>query len=404
MAAFEYQALDDRGRTVRGVITGDAPRQIRQSLREQGLTPLRVVGVRDDVPTKGKPALGGGRIRESELALITRQFATLVASGLTIEESLQGLIRQTEAHRLKTILSGVRSMVMEGHSLANAIAAYPSAFPNIYRASVDAGEQSGRLDIILERLADFTEARQGLRQRISLALIYPSILLLMSLAIIFFLFTYVVPKVVRVFEDTGQTLPLLTRSFIAITDFLQSYGIWLFAGIAILLAGFYLLFRQGAPRMWLHRNLLHVPWLRRTIRGINTTRMARTLSIMVGSGVPLLTAMDAASAVVNNLAIRQGLRKARDEVAEGVTLNRALDRTGFFPPILIQMVSSGEASGRLEEMLEKTAITQERELETRLEVMVSLFQPLMILIMGGIVLMIVLAILLPIFDINQLIG
>lgn len=404
MAAFEYQALDAGGRTLKGVATGDTSRQVRQQLREQGMTPISVVGVQEEKLATVAPWSRRWKLPASELAVITRQLATLVGSGLTLEEALHALIEQAEKHNVKTILSGVRSMVVEGHNLADALAAFPGAFPDLYRASIFAGEQSGRLDVVLERLANHTEARQGLHQRIGLALIYPVILLVVSLLIVMFLFTYVVPKVVRVFEDTGQQLPLLTRAFITLSDFLQDYGLWLLAGTAGLVFAVSLLLRRAGPRYLVDRRLVRWSWTRRLVRGLNTTRMARTLAIMVGSGVPLLTAMSASAGVIVNRVMRDAMRKAAEEVEEGVSLSRALARSGYFPPILVQMVASGEASGQLDVMLEKAAAAQERELETRIAVLVGLFEPMMILFMGAIVLLIVLAILLPIFDINQLIG
>lgn len=404
MPAFEYQALDTGGRTMTGVISGDHPRHVRQQLRARGLTPISVVGV-----TEERQASAGGlssrrRLPATELAVITRQFATLIGAGLTVEEALYALIEQSERHSVKRILSGVRSLVMEGNSLADAIAAFPGAFPDIYRASILAGEQSGRLEVVLDRLASYTEARQSLRQKVSLALVYPVILIVVSVTIVMFLFTYVVPKVVKVFQDTGHQLPWLTRVFISVSGFLQHYGLYLILlGLALVILVIALLRRPG-PRYRFDALLLKWPGVKRLVRGISTTRMARTLAIMVGSGVPLLTGMRAAAEVIGNLVIREAMGKAAHEVEEGVSLNRALGRSGHFPPMLIQMVASGEASGKLDSMLEKAAIVQERELESRVAVLVGVFEPVMILVMGGIVLTIVLAILLPIFDINKLIG
>jgi len=297
----------------------------------------------------------------------------------------------------------VRALVMEGSTLTDAIGAFPDAFPEIYRASVLAGEKSGRLGEVLERLATNTEAREGLRQRVGLALVYPVILLVMAFAIVMFLFIYVVPKVVKVFQGTGQELPVLTRVFIVMTDFLQAYGLWLLAGIAGGIVGLVMFLRLPGPKYQFHQLLLRFPGTRRLSRGLNSARMARTLAIMAGSGVPLLTAMNASREVINNVVLREAMQKAADDVRQGVSLNKALGRSSLFPPILVQMVASGEASGRLDEMLEKSAATQERELESRIAVMVGIFEPVMILVMGAIVLLIVLAILLPIFDINQLI-
>lgn len=409
MGAFEYQALDQRGRTRKGVSQGDSARQVRQVLRDQGLVPLSVTGVEEERLAGGGSAHASAtrkraRIGTGELAVITRQFATLLDSGLTIEETLTALVNQADGYQVKSVLSGIRSQVVEGRSLATAIASYPRSFPEIYQASVDAGEQTGNLAVVLDRLADYVETRQELRQRVSLALIYPVILTVVSILIVVGLLTYVVPKVVEVFENTGQTLPLLTRILIAMGEFLQDYGLWIVGGLVVGILLMVEIFRHHKPKFWLHRNFLHFPGIRRVSRGLNTARMARTLAIMVGSGVPLLASMRAAEGVVSNIVLRQNLQEAAREVAEGVSINRALGRRGHFPPLLIQMVASGESSGQLGNMLEKAASVMERELESRIAVLVGLFEPFMILVMGAVVLLIVLSILLPIFELNQLIG
>lgn len=408
MGAFEYQALDPKGKTRKGVSQGDSARQVRQLLRDQGLVPLSVTGVQEDRLAAGRRFTGArtrrARITINELAVITRQFATLLSSGMTVEETLSALVSQAEGHQVKSVLSGIRAQVMEGRSLADAIATYPRSFPEIYQASVAAGEQSGSLAMVLDRLADFVESRQVLKQRVSIALIYPVILSVVSVLIVVGLLTYVVPKVVAVFENSGQTLPVLTRILIAVGEFLQQYGLWMLAFIALAALALMIIFRMERPKYHLHRTILRLPGLRRLSRGLNTARMARTLAIMVGSGVPLLTSMRAAEGVVSNVVLKADLKEAAGEVAEGVTINRALGRRGRFPPLLIQMVASGESSGELGNMLEKAASVMERELESRVAVLVGLFEPFMILFMGCVVLLIVLAILLPIFDLNTLIG
>ena len=402
MGAYEYQALDEKGHTRKGVLTGDTPRQVRQMLREQGLVPLSLNPLSDKTE-QGQLNASRKRIPPAELAVITRQFATLLGAGLTIEEALEGLIEQSSNHRIRSILTAVRSSVMEGQSLSDAIGNFPAAFPSLYRASLSAGEETGRLDLVLERLADYTENTSSLRRRILIALIYPIILTVVAILIVTGLLTYVVPKVVKVFEESGQALPLLTRGMIAISEFLQAWGLWLL--LAIVLGGilFRLLFRQPGPKLALHRFMLGMPLLGSIVRNLNTSTMARTLAIMSGSGVPLLTAMSASSQVVNNLAMRQAMEQARSDVGEGMSLSKALKKSQLFPPLLTQMVASGEASGRLDQMLEKSAQVQENELEARTSIMVGLFEPMMILVMGAIVLLIVLAILLPIFDLNELI-
>ncbi|NOZ10623.1 MAG: type II secretion system inner membrane protein GspF [Gammaproteobacteria bacterium] len=403
MAAFEYEALDERGRTQKGVATADSARQVRQQLREQGLTPTRVDTAEGKSRKEGGSRIGRIRLSVADLTIITRQFATLIGSDLTVEETLRALIAQSESEKVKKILTRIRAMVMEGTSLTEAIGAFPDAFPGIYRASVLAGEASGKLAVVLERLADFTEARQALSQRVGVALIYPVILMVMAFSIVMFLFIYVVPKVVKVFQDTGQDLPVITQVFIAMTDYLQQYGlVTLVILIAVGVATTFFL-RLPKPQYQFHGLLLRIPGIRRLSRGLNTARMARTLAIMVGSGVPLLTAMKASRDVITNRVLRRAMATATDEVREGVSLGKALGRSKLYPPILVQMVSSGEASGKLGEMLDKAASTQERELEARIAVMVGIFEPVMILVMGGIVMLIVLAILLPIFDINQLV-
>lgn len=414
MAAYEYEALEKNGRKVRGVATGDSAKLIRQQLREQGLTPVSVQSVQDSGAEKlGSPSNREGRsgrigsrkkLSTTDLAIITRQFATLLDSGLTIEFTLAGLVEQAESHRVKTILTGVRSMVMEGHTLADALRSFPRAFPELYVASVAAGEQTGHLDQVLDRLADYTESQHDIRQRIGIALAYPILLTLVSLTIIVGLMTYVVPKVVRVFEDNDQVLPILTRGLISVSDFVQQYGIWVL--LALLIAGISIaiLLRYPGPKYGFHKLILALPGIRRLSRSLNTARMARTLAILVGSGVPLLSALGSAADVLVNRVLRSHLNKVSEEVEQGASLSRALIRSRIFPAIFTQMVASGESSGRLDEMLEKSASALEKESESRIAIIVSLFEPIMILIMGVVVLIIVLAILLPIIDLNQIIS
>lgn len=401
MGAYEYQALDLRGRTRKGVASGDTARQVRQQLREQGLMPLTVVGVEE---REGSRRGSRRRIGTTDLAVITRQLATLLGSNLTIEEALDALIEQSESHHLKSTLTGIRSTVMAGGTLADAMRDFPRSFSELYTASVAAGEETGRLGEVLERLAEYTETRQGLQQRLGVALVYPIILTVVAIVIVVGLVTYVVPQVVKVFEDTGQQLPLLTRALIALSEFMQVYGVWLVAAVATAAVVLGMLLRRPHVRYQWHRLLLTLPGVRRLSRTLNSARMARTLAIMVGSGVPLLSSMRATAEVVGNRVLRQALERAAAEVAEGASVSRALRRTRRFPPLLLQMVASGESSGRLPQMLDKAATAMERELESRIAVLVGLFEPFMILVMGGIVLAIVLAILLPIFDLNQLIG
>jgi len=404
MRAFEYQALDAKGRKKRGVASGDSARQVRQLLREQGLSPLAVEMVEDTPGIEGSRPQGRKKISNLELSVVTRQFATLLDSGLTIEDSLNGLIDQAESHRVKAVLSGVRANVVEGRSLADGLRQFPRAFPELYIASVSAGEQTGHLEQVLDRLAEYTEAKQGLQQRLGVALVYPVLLTLVSVAIIIGLMTYVVPQVVKVFEDNDQALPALTRALISVSEFLQTYGVIMLIVIMALVVAAIVLLRFDGPRYIFDQFILSTPGVRRLSRSLNTARMARTLSILIGSGVPLISALQSSAEVVLNRVLRRHLKLATEEVEQGASLNRALQRRKSFPPLFTQMVSSGEASGRLGEMLEKSAAALEREAETRISVVVSLFEPFMILVMGIVVLVIVLAILMPIFDLNQLIS
>lgn len=405
MRAFEYQALDSNGRKKRGVASGDSARQVRQQLRDQGFAPLSVEAV-EDQPKKEQGVATGGRkkLNNMELAVITRQFATLLDSGLTIEDSLSGLIEQAESHKVKAVLSGVRAQVVEGRSLADGLRMFPRAFPELYIASVSAGEQTGHLGEVLERLAEYTEAKQGLQQRLGIALVYPILLTLVSISIIIGLMTYVVPQVVRVFEDNDQALPALTKVLISISEFLQQNGLIMLVLILGALVALTIVLRFDGPKYAFHKMILTMPGISRLSRSLNTSRMARTLSILIGSGVPLISALRSSAEVVLNRVLKKHLQQVTEEVEQGASINRALQRRNSFPPLFTQMVASGESSGRLGEMLEKSASALEREAESRISVVVSLFEPFMILLMGIVVLIIVLAILLPIFDLNQLIS
>ncbi|KPK39866.1 MAG: type II secretion system protein GspF [Gammaproteobacteria bacterium SG8_47] len=402
MGAFEYSALDSRGRETKGLVEGDSPRQVRQLLRDQGLIPLNVGEVSERETESRAMSLRRG-VSATALALMTRQLATLSRSGLPLEEALSTVSRQTEKGRLKSLLLAVRGRVREGHSLAEGLSDFPRVFPELYRATVAAGEQSGHLDLVLERLADYTESRQQLRQKIQLALFYPAMLTGMAILVVVALLTYVVPEVVQVFENTGQQLPLLTRVLIATSDFLRDYMLWIIAGLVLVVASVRYVLRRPGPKRNYHRFLLAVPVISRLNRGVNTARFARTLSILAASGVPVLESMRIAGSVMSNVVMREAVAAAALRVREGTSMSKALDASGYFPPMLIHLIASGEASGNLEEMLERASVNQERELETVIATLMGLFEPLLILAMGAVVLLIVLAILLPIFDLNQLV-
>ncbi len=402
MGAFEYTALDARGRERNGVLEGDAARQIRQQLREQGLTPLSVQEVQKR-EAKTQRTLFVRKISATDLALITRQWATLVRSGLPVEEALRTVAQQAEKSRLKSMMMAVRSRVMEGHSMAVALGDFPHVFSDLYRATIEAGEQSGHLDVVLERLADYTEGRQQLSQKMSQAMIYPVMLTIIAIGAVGFLLTYVVPKIVKVFEGIGQELPILTRGLIYASEFFKENWLFLIIGIVILVSGFIYLLRFEQFKTRFHLFLLRLPLVSRLVRGLNAARFARTLSIVAASGVPILEGLRIAAQVVTNLPMRKAVEEAASKVREGSAIHKALDASKYFPPMTVHLIASGEASGNIEEMLERAAESQEREMQALTEGLLGIFEPILILAMGGIVLVIVLAILLPIFDMNQLV-
>lgn len=403
MPAYEYIALDAKGKEEKGILEADNVRQVRQLLRDSQLTPLEVNQVEKSENSNPKKQKAG-RVKAGDLALLTRQLATLVQSGSPLEEALSTTAKQTEKRNVKHILSAVRSRVVEGHTLADGFKMFPSVFPDMYRATVAAGEQSGHLDAVLERMADYTETRQETQQRISNAMFYPVILTILSIAIVVGLLVFIVPKIINVFDNVGQELPAMTQVLISISDFFREYGIYL--GIALFLA--VIIFKQMIKiPMWkfkYHRLLLRLPLIGRMTRGLNTARFARTLSILASSGVPILDAMSISAEVVQNMPMRKAVEDAAVKVREGMAINRALEQSSYFPPMTVHLIASGESSGRLDDMLERAAIQQERETDGMMTKMLGIFEPVLILVMGSVVLLIVLSILLPILNLNQLVG
>lgn len=403
MGAFEFVALNKSGKESKGLIEGDTPKHVRQILRERQLLPVKVTEVAQK-NASGKRSISVRRgLSANELALLTRQLATLSEAGLPLEEALLAVGEQNENPRTKSILLGVRARVLEGHTLADGLADFPQAFPEIYRATVAAGEQSGHLDSVLERLAEFTESRQILQQQIRNAMIYPIALVVTAIGIISFMLSYVVPKVVYVFENYGQELPLLTRVMIASSDFLRDYWFLLILGIFATFFGLSRLLRKEGPKRKYHRLLLNVPIVRTLTRGINTARFTQTLSILASSGVPILSSLRIASQVVVNIPMREAVEEASLRVREGAMISKSLAASKLFPPMTTHLIASGEASGRLQEMLSRAASNQEREVDGLISTLLGIMQPLLVIVMAVIVLLIVLAILLPIFEINNLI-
>lgn len=404
MAAYQYLALDSKGRQHKGMLEADSPRQARQLLRERNCVPLEIVQAKAPEP---KSALGlsfGQGLSARDLAMLTRQMATLVQAALPIEEALGAAAAQSGTLKIKSMLLAVRGRVLQGHSLAASLKEYPSAFPELYRATVAAGEHAGHLGLVLEQLADYTEQRQQSRQKIQLALLYPVILMITSLLIVGFLLGYVVPDVVKVFLNTGQQLPALTRGLIATSDVVKHWG-WLIVVVCIGISlGMRMALRDEALLQRWHSVILVIPLVGRLARATNTARFASTLAILSKSGVPLVEALAIAAAVIENLRIRSKVILASQKVREGSSLTRALESSQEFPPMMLYMIASGEKSGELDQMLARTARNQENDLAAQVALLVGLFEPFMLVLMGVVVLVIVLAILLPILSLNQLVG
>ena len=404
MGAFEYTAVDPGGKERKGVIEGDTPRRVRQALRDQQLIPLTITEVAEKESTRQQSFTIRSSMSAADLAMITRQVATLVQSSMPLEEALTAVGEQTETPRIKSIIMGVRAKVLEGHTLADGLGDFPRAFPELYRATVSAGEQSGHLDAVLERLADYTESRQELRQKVLNAMIYPVVLTVLAIGIVTLMLVYVVPKVVGVFANTSQELPGLTTALISLSDFLRDYGIFVAILLAALAALGHWTLKKPGPRRSRDRFLLKLPVIGRLVRGFNTARFTRTLSILTGSGVPVLESLQISGAVLTNMPMRDAVEVAAERIREGAPIGKSLGESRYFPPICIHLISSGEASGELDSMLERAAQNQEREVDGLIAALLGILEPALIVGMGVVVLVIVLAILLPIFELNQLVG
>jgi len=408
MPAFEYIALDAKGREKKGILEGDSARQIRSQLRDQGLSPLKV----DESNQKGKNKSGGGKepatfrgsLKTSDLSLIIRQIATLTSAGTPLEESLAATAKHSEKDKVKSLLLTVRSKLMEGHTFAEALGQYPKVFPEMFRATVSAGEQSGHLDGVLERLADFSEDRQSTQSTVKKALVYPIFLVIVSIAIVGLMLAVVVPKVVETFDDLGQELPGITLALIAASDFVQNWGLAIVIAVVVGIFAFNRAMQSDDFKFRVHSFVLKLPVAGKLVRSANAASFARTLSILAASGVPVLEALDIASQVISNRPMRKAVLEASAKVREGTSLARALENSKQFPPMLLHLIASGEGSGRLGYMLEKASTHLEREQDSAVSSALGILQPTIVLVMGAAILAIVLGILLPIFELNEMVG
>jgi general secretion pathway protein F len=402
--AFRFEAVDPSGKPRRGLVDADSPRSVRDQLRAQGLFPTIIEAANaPDAGTPGGAAVDRLRLPASQVALSTRQLATLVRSGMPLDQALIAVGDQADDARVARVYAAVRTQVAAGSTLAAALAQWPRTFPDLYRGLVTVASETGQLPEVLARLADYLEARQARRQQFTLALIYPALVTGIAFAVIAVLLIYVVPQIVSVYQQSRQTLPWLTLALIATSGFVRSTAwLWL-AGIVVALVAFAIANRRAAFRAGWHRGLLRVPGLGRLVTAVETARFASTLAILTGSGAPLLRSLDAARDVVWSIPIRDAAARSALLVREGVSLARALKEQRVFPPVLIHLTANGEASGQLAPMLERAAGELEREASRRISWFAALLQPALIVMMGAIVLVLVLAVMLPIVSMNQLV-
>ena len=405
MTAFRYEAADALGQTKKGVVNADSARAARADLRGQGLVPLTVDAISAQLDEAGqlKRHRFGDQLSTVELALFTRQMASLLEASLPLEQAFSALLEQAERPYVRDLIASIRSEVMGGASLSDALSHHPRDFADIYRALVSSGEQIGQLSRVLSRLADYIERRNSLVQKVRLAFTYPAIVTVVAFAIVIFLLTYVVPQIVSVFANTKQKLPILTIIMLAISDFVRNYGLILGAILVAAIFAWRRALRQPALKYRWHSWLLTAPLYGRFERSLNTARFASTLAITTGSGVPILRALQTSRDTLSNVAMRAQVEEATNMVREGVGLARALSTHKHFPPMLIHMIRAGEVTGELPAMLERAANAQEQDLERRALTIAGLLEPALILAMGVVVLLIVLAVLMPIIEINQLV-
>ncbi|MDB2544839.1 type II secretion system inner membrane protein GspF [Woeseiaceae bacterium] len=404
MPAFNYTAIDKQGKEITGSTEGDTDKHVRSILREKNLLPLLITEMKKESVNRIRINFKQNSLSNNDLSYFTRQLATLIKSGIPIDEALIAINEQNDKQHIKNIILTIHSKIMEGYTLSDSFSDFPKSFPLIYTTTIAAGEKSGNLSLILEKLADFTESRQKLQQQIKNALIYPSALVITALLVIAFMLAYVVPKVVYIFENFDQQLPLLTRIMIISSDFLLDN--WLYIIIFVVMLGSlcrYLIKNEETKNKY-HGILLRLPIFGQLIKNMNSARFMQTLSILASSGVPILESLRISSNVVTNLPMKKAIERTAIQVSEGESISKSLSQSRLFPPMMIHMIGSGENSGRLEEMLDRATTNQEQEVENTISTLLGIMQPMTVIIMASVVLLIVLAILLPIFEINNLIA
>lgn len=399
MGAYQYQALKKNGNSSNGVIEADSERHARQVLREQGLIPTQVQALAQQRTGNTK-----SKLSSADLSLLTRQLATLLAAGIPVEESLRGVSEQTEKDKVREIIIGIRAKVLEGYGLAQAMAQFPNAFPELYRATVGSGEQTGRLDLVLEKLADYTENQQQTKQKVQQALIYPLLMVTVSIAIISFLLTFVVPKIIEVFTNSGQTLPAMTQMLINFSFFVKSYGLYTLIAFIIALMAFRKSLENPKVKTAWHRLILRLPIVSYLVKTINVARYIHTFGILFAAGVSVLETMRVSASLVTNVVMRQAFDNATTRVREGSGIHEALKETKYISPMAIHLIASGEKSGQLSNMMERAANHLDNEVKRLIDTSLTLLEPMVILMMGAVVLFIVMATLLPIFSMEQLVA
>ncbi|MBN1663829.1 MAG: type II secretion system inner membrane protein GspF [Deltaproteobacteria bacterium] len=408
MPVYEYSALDDRGRKQQGLIDAGSVAAARQKLRERDVFPVELKETADDKNGKTHAAETGfalpKKIRLRDIASVTRQLATLLGAGLPLVPSLSTLVAQTAHPEMKKTLAQIKDDVNEGSSLTQALSHFPRIFPPFYMNMVRAGEASGAIHLVLERLADFSESQQALQTKIRSAMAYPLFMFFIGSAVLFFMVTFVVPKITKIFSEMHQTLPVITIVLIAVSSFFQSFWWLILIVVIVAFVGFrFSITKTVKGRYSWDKLKIKAPVFGPVNEKIAMARFSRTLGTLLQSGVPLLSALDIVRNVVNNQLVADEIGRAAKDVEEGQSLSSTLARSGLFPPITIEMISVGEQSGNMEAMLYKIADAYEREAEASVVMMTSLLEPVMVLMMGLIVAFIVISVLLPIFEMNQLV-